>query len=133
MKTRMKVYIATAWTNKDQAKEARTKLLEAGLEVNSRWLDVQGSVGGMGSPLDKMVTEANHDWEDVVNADVFLLLNNQKRGEETSGKAVETGMALQSKKKVIMVGEPSNIFHLLSEVTVCKSIEEAVGKICQLT
>lgn len=123
----MKVYIAGPWLRKDAAREARAKLLEAGIECTSRWIDFEG--GGGDTKI--FQEEAINDMSDVRSSDALLLLNLQKRGEETSGKATETGMALALEKKVVMVGEPSNIFHYLPEVIRCSSVEEAIK--CLLT
>lgn len=103
----MKVYIACPWTERTTAREARRQCIEAGLIVTSRWLDFPGD------SVDPIVLqmEALHDTADVRDADVLLLLNLQARGFETSGKAVETGMALAWGKPVYLIGRPSNIFH----------------------
>ncbi len=60
----------------------------------------------------------------VGDCDVFILLNTQKRGQETSGKAVEFGYALAMGKRCVVVGETSNIFHLLDDVEHVEMVED---------
>lgn len=117
------IYIAAPWAKKELAGNVRDKVVAAGIEVTSRWIDFPGD------SHDPMVLreEAYNDWDDVLTADGFLLLNLQKRGEETSGKAVETGIALAVGKPVFMVGDRSNIFQYCDEVTLCEDVDMAIA------
>lgn len=122
-----KVYVAAPWASKEtDARLTRDRLVHLGIECTSRWIDFPGD----SQDPEVLEEEAYNDWEDVLRADALLLLNLQKRGEETSGKAVETGIALQAGKNVFMVGTPSNIFHHLSdEIIQCASVDEAIDRI----
>lgn len=121
----VKCYIASPWQERLVARSVREKCRAAGIEVTSRWLDFPGD-----SHDPKVFQEeALNDYDDVRRADVLLLLNLQKRGEETSGKAVETGMALAWGKAVFMVGEPSNIFHYLPGVRRFEFVDDAIKEI----
>jgi hypothetical protein len=119
------VYIAAPWAAKDYAGTVRDRVVAAGIEVTSRWIDFPGD------SYDPVVlqTEAYNDWDDVLKADGFFLLNLQKRGEETSGKAVETGIALAVGKPVFMIGEKSNIFQYCDEVIPCEDVDAAISRI----
>ncbi len=123
----MQVYIAAPFVEKEYAKTVREKLRKAGIGVTSRWLDFPGD------SLDPIIltVEAANDFDDVFDADALVLLNLQKRGEETSGKAVETGLALACGKPVYMIGGWSNVFHFLPQVVKCTSVEEMIQ--CLLT
>ena len=119
------VYIAGPWSERPVARSVREKCKTAGIEVTSRWLNFPGD-----SHNPKVFLEESlNDYDDVKRADVLLLLNLQKRGEETSGKAVETGMALAWGKTVYMVGEPSNIFHHHPRVKRFELVEDAIEAI----
>ncbi|HVI39168.1 MAG TPA: nucleoside 2-deoxyribosyltransferase [Anaerovoracaceae bacterium] len=114
------IYLAGPWAYRDLAKQVRNHLVGAGIEVTSRWLDFPGD----SHDPEVLQREAINDLEDVRKADALVLLNLQKRGEETSGKAVETGYALALGKPVYMVGNPSNVFHWLPEVNRYNTIDE---------
>ena len=119
------VYIAGPWVERPVARSVREKCKAAGLEVTSRWLDFSGD----SHDPQVFLEEALNDYDDVRRADVLLLLNLQKRGEETSGKAVETGMALAWGKTVYMVGSWSNIFHFHPRVKRFELVEDAIKEI----
>lgn len=105
-----KVYIAAPWVEKDGlVKEVRDKLVNLGFVVTSRWIDFPGNTDN----AEILAQEADNDWDDVERADILLLLNLQPRGSETSGKAVETGIALANGLAIYMVGKPSNVFHYI--------------------
>lgn len=115
MAEQYRIYVATSWNNKEEANAAAEQLRAAGYIVDCRWLSVHDDV-----PVDDprrpefLKEQALNDLEDILNSDVFILLNQfQKRGEETSGKAVEMGFAFATQRPVIMIGEPTNVFHYL--------------------
>lgn len=117
-------YLAAPWAEKEYAKTVRDKCVEAGINITSRWLDFP--TGGDMHDVETLKTESVHDFEDVAAADMLLLLNMQKRGEETSGKAVETGMAIAWEMPVYMVGKPSNVFHYHPRVKQFDTVDEAI-------
>lgn len=108
------IYLAAPWASRDTAKEVRDLFRAEGLEVTSRWLDLPTS--STESDPNTRLIEAQNDFIDVFRADALVLLNFQKRGEETSGKAVETGLALAWGKPIYMYGDTSNVFHYLPMV-----------------
>ena len=126
-----KIYVASPWVDKSIAHEAKIKLEAEGFVVTSRWivdhLDKPATQSGLEFDPEILIREATHDVEDIFKCDILILLNTQKRGEETSGKAVETGMAMAWLKPVIVVGERSNVFHWLMPVV--STLEEAIALI----
>ena len=124
------IYVAAPWKDKEYAKQVAKQFEAAGFEVTSRWInfheDKPADQSGLSYSLDVLQNEGMQDIDDVYRADFFCLLNTQKRGEETSGKAVETGLAIAKGKIVVMVGEPSNIFHTLDCVMKVKTVREAI-------
>lgn len=128
----IKVYIAAPWAERTGlALEALKAVEKAGFEVCSRWI-LQHQATNEGDPATDPAMralfeqEAEADFEDVLNADAFLLINSQARGSETSGKAVETGIALMAGMPVICVGKWSNVFHFLEGVTRVNTLEEGI-------
>ena len=118
----VRIYVAAPMKEKELAREAAKQLTDAGFRVVSRWLWLHGDKPADDSGLlydpEVLKREATNDAQDVFNCDVFVLLNTQLRGEETSGKAVETGMAMAWGKPVILVGSPTNVFHYLDVIKV---------------
>ena len=127
----IRIYVAAPWKDKPLAREAKRKLEADGFVVTSRWVDFHenkpADQSGLNYDKDTLLQEARQDVEDVMTCDILILLNTQKRGEETSGKAVETGLAMAWLKPVIVVGEVSNIFHHLCPVVA--TLEDAVKTI----
>lgn len=125
----MKIYVAAPWTEREAARHAKQALEAEGWTVTSRWIDdhpASPSTASAHSP-EAFAKEAWHDVQDVRAAHVLLLLNSQKRGEETSGKAVETGIAIEREIPIILLGNWSNVFHFLGNVTWVPTLDEAVG------
>jgi nucleoside 2-deoxyribosyltransferase len=128
----IKIYVAAPWAEKAfKAKEAKEKLEAEGFIVTSRWIsfheEKSADQSGLAYDKDVLIREAANDVEDVRDCDIVILLNTQKRGEETSGKAVETGMALAWFKPIIVVGQPTNVFHWLMPIV--DSVEDAIALI----
>jgi nucleoside 2-deoxyribosyltransferase len=121
-----KVYIAAPWPERQQAKDLAERLEKKGYKITHKWWEYEGEApNGMDPNADFMESCALDDWRAVEDADFFVLLNLQDRGKETSGKAVETGIALANMKEIHMVGPKTNVFHYLeSYVYLYKSIEE---------
>ena len=132
----LKVYIAAPWAFKAQASTIKKQFEAQGFTVTSRWIDFHENkpADQTGLAYDKsvLVREAIHDVEDVSSSDVLVLFNTQKRGEETSGKAVETGIAIAKGIPIILVGEMSNIFHHLPCVHRVGDSDEAIKHLKEL-
>lgn len=118
------IYIAAPWSMKHLAKEAAQKFKAAGWGISSHWFNYEGDGETVHPRL--FQEEALRDAEDVSNCDVFVLLNLQRRGEETSGKAVEMGIAIGCGIPVVVVGGWTNVFHFLPDVVMVGTVEEAI-------
>lgn len=114
----LKIYVAAPWVERELASKVAALLTEKGHTVTHNWWD--HDVPGMEE--EKLAECAGQDYEAVYNADKFILLNTQKMGAESTGKAVETGLALAWGIPVIMVGKWTNIFHLMPQVTRVESL-----------
>lgn len=120
-------YIAAPWAHQAEAKAARELFQAAGFTVTARWLDSEDT-----HDPDTLRECARTDIEDIYHSQVFVLLNSQARGAETSGKAVETGIALTLGLPILAVGEKSNVFHHLEHpmfFTWVATVEDAVSKL----
>lgn len=119
----MKIYLAAPWEDKIIAQNAAEKFREAEFEITSQWLTSEET-----DDPDTLKAHALRDINDLLDSNMLVLLNTQERGYETSGKAVETGIAIAWLKPIIMVGNPTNVFHYLNIPkvdTVDEAIEEA--------
>lgn len=131
-KKKLKVYIAAPWDDRLKAKRVAKRFEEAGMEISHEWWKFD-----KGSHIDEDPDYhrkcAEDDLYAVMNCDVFYLLNLQKRGEETSGKAVELGIALGHNQicphKIMIFAEGienTNVFHLLRDIKWVKGPGEVI-------
>lgn len=127
MDRKISVYLASPWADKEQTKIYAQQFREAGLNVVSRWHDFHEDkpTDGLQYDVDVLMKEALADVEDVLACDIFVLFNTQPRGQETSGKAVETGVAIAACKGIVLVGERTNVFHYL-DIPQVRTVEEAI-------
>lgn len=133
----MRVYIAAPWAEREEAARVAALLTEAGCEITHDWWNHDPEKLAVVEDEAFLVQCARDDMHAVLDADVFLLLNTQKRGEETSGKAVELGLALSMRAaygagfmRILGTGiRGTNIFQLLPEVEWFDSTEDAIAAI----
>jgi hypothetical protein len=110
-----------------ETREAATYLRSFGIEVTSTWLTETGDPNGSmkDTPEDFCKMVARQDVEDILRADDFVIFTvDTDTPTRRGGRHVETGIALASGKRAIVCGPRENVFHFLSGVTVCSTIEE---------
>lgn len=123
----IKIYVAGPWDSRHLAKEAAEKFEAAGFEITHDWWNYDNISS---DDLEKHERYANEDVQAVMRTDVLFLMNLQERGQETSGKAVETGIALVMRKRILAMGiRYTNIFQYMEEVEWVGSVEEAIDLI----
>ena len=119
---KIKIYVAAPFDDRLKAKRVAKKFEKAGFEIIHDWWNYdQGSLSEDRLGYEKKCAE--EDLNAVLNSDVLYLMNLQKRGEETSGKAVELGIALGHNAvcphKIVIFAEGirhTNVFQLLDQV-----------------
>lgn len=114
----MRIYLAAPWKHRATACEAMDRLVAAGYENGARWLRGHEDTT---DPV-RLQAEAKHDFIDVIDADVMVLLNIEK----SEGKAVEQGIALMRGTTIVAVGQPSNVFHYMPQYIWVDSLEAAI-------
>lgn len=120
----VKIYVAGPWDFRGEAKEAARKFEQAGFEITHDWWSYDDISK---DDLEKHRKYAQEDMNAVIRADVLFLMNLQERGRETSGKAVETGIALALGKRILAMGiKYTNIFQYLNVVEWVTTTEEAI-------
>lgn len=120
----MRVYVAAPWKFRASACDVMDRLVAAGHENGSRWLRGHEDTT---DPV-RLREEALHDFLDVVNADVMVLLNIEK----SEGKAVEQGIALTRGKVIVAVGQPSNVFHHMPQYQWVESVQDVINALTRL-
>ena len=126
----LRIYVAAPWSNRDVAATVARQLRDKGHVITHDWWSYEGEATNGMDPDDKFMKQcADDDYRAVRTADLLLLLNLQDRGKETSGKAVETGLALAWGIPIIMVGSKTNVFHYLPDIYKASSIENALEHI----
>ena len=121
----MKIYIAAPYPIREHAVSVMGLLESYGHSVTSRWLK---------APDELNDSYAREDLADVEAADMLLALNPPEfENAGTGGRHVELGFALYpiimlgQLKRVALIGNPSNIFHMLSVIEVYDSLETFIG------
>jgi nucleoside 2-deoxyribosyltransferase len=129
---KLKVYVAAPWDFKDKAKRTAKKFEKAGLEIAHDWWNYDNPT--QDEEFSKKC--AADDLHAVLNCDVLYLLNLQERGKETSGKAVELGIALGHNHlcphKIRIFAEGirfTNVFQHLDQVEWVKNSSEAIKEL----
>lgn len=136
-----KIYVAGPWDFRNKAKEVADKFEAAGHEITHKWWLHDAGVGGLADTEYHRQCAIN-DVNGVLNADVFYLLNLQERGKETSGKAVELGLALAGQSffsldkwhniKIFIEGPyTTNVFQLLNGVQWVTNVEEVIERLME--
>ena len=115
-----RIYLAAPWINKVEALAAQQAFEDAGYRTTSRWITAH-------SDEDTNLTEqAVQDLEDILQADILVILNLDK----SEGKATEMGFALGMGMPVILIGDTSrNIFYHLPQIVRVDNVEEAIGAV----
>lgn len=102
----MRVYVATKIANKEAGVMLAYKLTKMGVEVTSRWLEVEKETRPderVGRKWEEFAREwGQNDAFDVLNSDVVVVLSVP---EGMRGTWVEFGMALAANKKIHWVGD----------------------------
>lgn len=116
----LKVYLAAPYAARDTVRKHYVPDLERlGMLCVSSWLDEDHEINAgtldAAADLDD-ATVSGHaldDLADVATCDVLVLLTTDylNVGSASGGRHVETGYALALGARVIVVGEPENIFH----------------------
>lgn len=120
-----KVYIAAPWPDRLLARAVAQKVRDLGYVITHHWWAFEAG----DEDHRKLQELAALDFNGIAKADIFVLLNFQKKGEETSGKAVETGIALTLGLPIMLIGERTNIFHYLPSVVVYPGIDAALASL----
>lgn len=115
----MKVYLASAYAERERLNKVREAIEPLGFEVTSRWLT--GSHEMVDNPtIDDEVRLnrrfAMEDLQDVKSADILVHFTPIGTNKGRGGRHVEFGIALGLGKVIVHVGPSENVFHFLPGV-----------------
>ena len=107
----LKVYIAARGEDQALAALCRDLLSHFGIECTSRWIGQ--------SLVNETHDEAQMDLDDVRRADALVVIKPMTSHRQTTGgHHVETGIALERGMPIILLGQPENVFHQHTQVSV---------------
>jgi len=130
----VKVYLAGPYGSRDKLRTYADLVRGADCEVTSSWLNedhdiTPGTEGAAADLSDEVVlAHARMDLNDVLRSDLLMLFTSAFVGVEGGGgRHVETGFALAHGLPIIVVGQPENVFHRLTDsVTACPTLGDAI-------
>jgi len=111
----MKFYLASRYSRRDELRGYRNQLLSLGHQVTSRWLDTvweskstDGKVSA--APPEYRREWAANDFQDIDSAHAVISFSSEGDSGR-GGRHVEFGIGLALEKRMILIGEPENVFH----------------------
>jgi nucleoside 2-deoxyribosyltransferase len=123
----MRVYLAAPYAARDHLRPLAEELRSLGFATTSSWIGEQQDInaGTVGAAVAQTQAEVEahvvQDFSDLNRTDVVvaftavtcarLCCGDWLPSFNTGGRHVETGFALAKGKRVIVVGEPENVFH----------------------
>ena len=118
----MRVYLAAAWSRKDEIKKIADDLIELGVNVQARWLE-EPTTSPYGIDRSTFMRErAEIDVDDVLACDILVRFSDNlctatvPSGLATGARMFETGLAWSLRKKIIVVGGFQCVFDYLGDV-----------------
>jgi len=119
----MRIYLASWYLDKPRMRNAATMLQNAGVRVVSSWIFSPGNV----YPLDGETQKywAVRDEVEVADCDVFVAFADAdvfRKGQ--GGRHTEFGLARALGKKIVIVGEPEQVFHHLPGIKYVKTVAD---------
>jgi hypothetical protein len=117
----VRVYIAAPFSHRFEAELVATQLESRGHTVTHKWWEQEGEYGEISDDFARQCAE--HDYQGIVTADLFILLN----AALSEGKATELGIAIAFTSPIVAIGKPSrNIFHYWPGVRWYETIGKAI-------
>ena len=117
----MRIYLASRYSRKLEMREHAKQAERCGIRVGAEWLKETAAPDSelSDSTLEKLATYAQQDWWDIGACDVFVFFAEPyDKQPNRGGRHVEFGIAAALGKKILVVGEPENVFHYLPGIDI---------------
>jgi nucleoside 2-deoxyribosyltransferase len=131
---RERIYIAGRFSRRYEFRRLAEDLEAAGHEITCRWLYSDDHHAQLQGSQPRAARAAERDLEDVRAATVCIAFTEGPDGKQgRGGRHVEVGAAIALGLRVIVVGNPEHIFHLLPEVEQVDTVDAAIASLTSLT
>lgn len=109
------VFLSARYGRRHELRRYREDLVRLGFRVASRWIDGEDEDGPGGPTREEARRWLEMDLVDLARSNVFVSFSEDPAappaGASRGGRHVETGMALEAGKEVLLVGPRENLFH----------------------
>lgn len=123
-----RIYIAGRFSRRHEFKRLAEALTANGHAVTSRWLYSEDHHADLGENPRGAALAAVEDLEDVRGATVCIAFTEEPGARQgRGGRHVEVGAALALGIRLIVVGSPEHIFHVMPDATHVATAEEALA------
>ena len=116
----MKVYLAAAWSRKNEIKKIADELIELGIDIQARWLNEPN--GGKHASSAFLQSRAEIDLDDVDACDVLVRFSDDLSAPTvsshlaTGSRMFEMGLAYHNGATIIVVGGHQCVFDYLEDI-----------------
>jgi hypothetical protein len=123
-----RVYLASQYRRRDELRTCAAALERLGFEITSRWLAGDQPLLELGESRTEAEAAAIRDLHDVRSADIFVAFTEHASAPSKGrgGRHVEFGVALALERRLLVVGPPEHVFHLLPSVEQYPTWDEAL-------
>lgn len=123
----IKIYLAGPSELQLEMKEHRYQLEQKGATIVSTWIDLENL--NSEDPIE-LAGNALNDLLEIRACDIFILFNPAEWANRgTGGRHVEFGFAMLLMKKLIIVGDKSNVYHHFDRISVEHTIDDVIAKL----
>lgn len=127
---KLKIYLAAAWSRREEMQAVAAELRAIGIEITSRWLQQRKSIiPGTHTDVFRR-NRAVEDLADVRRADVLVRFTDDLSEPTvpsrlaTGSRMFEMGVAYERKMRVFVVGGYQPVFDYLPKVTHVRHLDE---------
>jgi hypothetical protein len=117
----MRLYLAAAYKHKLKLREYAVQAERCGIHVGAEWLKESAAPDSelSDSTPEQLTQDAQQDWWDISACDVFVFFAEPfDKQPNRGGRHVEFGIAAALGKKIVVIGEPENVFHYLPGIDI---------------
>ena len=132
----MRVYLAAAWSRKDEIKKIADELISLGINIQSRWLSEPAIFPADVSKAMFLQQRAEIDEEDILECTILVRFSDDRSTEfvpahlATGSRMYEMGLARLNGAQLVVVGGHQCVFDYLAEVHHCPTVEDLKDFLC---